>query len=128
MTAALTRITGTLAEARPLREAALYELVRVGPHGLLGEVIRFSGDTATLQSFADTTGLTVGAQVTTTGSSLTAELGPGLLGSVLDGVGRPLARLAEVSRGATGDFIAPGATAPTLDRSRRVRRCARRRR
>jgi V/A-type H+-transporting ATPase subunit A len=121
MTAALTRITGTLAEARPLRDASLYELVRVGPHGLLGEVIRFAGDTATLQIFEDTTGLSVGASVTTTGSSLTAELGPGLLGSVLDGVGRPLARLAD----ATGDFIAPGATAPTLDRSRRWRFTAR---
>lgn len=121
MTAAVTRITGTLAEARPLRDASLYELVRVGPRGLLGEVIRFSGDTATLQIFEDTTGLAVGSLVTTTGSSLTAELGPGLLGSVLDGVGRPLARLAE----ATGDFISSGATAPTLDRSRRWRFTAR---
>ena len=53
MTAAITRINGTLAEATPLRDAALYELVRVGPRGLLGEVIRFSGDTATLQIFED---------------------------------------------------------------------------
>ena len=121
MTATLTRITGTLAEARPLRDASLYELVRVGARGLLGEVIRFTGDTATLQIFEDTTGLAVGASVAATGASLTAELGPGLLGSVLDGVGRPLARLAE----ATGDFIAPGATAPTLDRARRWRFTAR---
>jgi V/A-type H+-transporting ATPase subunit A len=121
MTATLTRITGTLAEARPMRDASLYELVRVGPRGLLGEVIRFTGDTATLQIFEDTTGLAVGAAVAPTGASLTAELGPGLLGSVLDGVGRPLARLAE----ATGDFIAPGAAAPTLDRSRRWRFTAR---
>ncbi|HZJ65274.1 MAG TPA: V-type ATP synthase subunit A, partial [Kofleriaceae bacterium] len=121
MTTTLTRITGTLAEARPMRDASLYELVRVGARGLLGEVIRFTGDTATLQIFEDTTGLAVGAPVTATGSSLTAELGPGLLGSVLDGVGRPLARLAE----ATGDFIAPGAAAPTLDRSRRWRFTAR---
>ena len=112
MTATLTRITGTLAEARPLRDASLYELVRVGARGLLGEVIRFSGDTATLQIFEDTTGLAVGAPVIATGTSLTAELGPGLLGSVLDGVGRPLGQLA-------GDFIAPGATAPTLDGMRR---------
>lgn len=124
MTATLTRITGTLAEARPLRDASLYELVRVGAQGLLAEVIRFTGETATLQIFEDTTGLGVGAPVLATGASLTAELGPGLLGSVLDGVGRPLARLAE----ATGDFIAPGATAPTLDRSRRWRFTARARR
>ncbi len=112
MTAALTRITGTLAEARPLRGASLYELVRVGARGLLGEVIRFSGETATLQIFEDTTGLAVGAAVEPTGASLTAELGPGLLGQVLDGVGRPLAQL-------EGDFIAAGATAATLPRDRR---------
>jgi V/A-type H+/Na+-transporting ATPase subunit A len=112
---AITRITGTLAEARPLRDAALYDLVRVGERGLLGEVIRFTGDTATLQVFEDTTGLAVGAPVVATGTSLTAELGPGLLGAVIDGVGRPLARLANAS----GDFIAPGASAPTLDPERR---------
>ena len=121
MSATLTRITGTLAEARPLRDASLYELVRVGARGLLGEVIRFSGDTATLQIFEDTTGLAVGAPVVATGASLAAELGPGLLGAVLDGVGRPLARLAEL----TGDFVAPGAAAPTLDRARRWRFVAR---
>jgi V/A-type H+-transporting ATPase subunit A len=115
MTATLTRITGTLAEARPLRGAGLYDLVRVGPRGLLGEVIRFRGDTATLQLFEDTTGLAVGAQVVATGSSLVAELGPGLLGSVLDGVGRPLAVLAAEH----GDFITPGASAAMLDRARR---------
>jgi len=120
-TARLTRITGTLAEARPLRDAALYELVRVGARGLLGEIIRFSGDTATLQIFEDTTGLAIGAPVIATGAPQTAELGPGLLGAVLDGVGRPLARLAE----ATGDFIAPGAAVPTLDRARRWRFVAR---
>jgi len=115
MSATVTRITGTLAEARPLREAALYELVRVGARGLLGEIIRFTGDTATLQLFEDTTGLAVGAPVVTTGASLVAQLGPGLLGAVLDGVGRPLAQLAADH----GDFIAPGASAPMLDRARR---------
>jgi V/A-type H+-transporting ATPase subunit A len=115
MTASLIRITGTLAEARPLREAGLYELVRVGARGLLGEVIRFSGDTATLQLFEDTTGLAVGAPVVATGASLVAELGPGLLGSVLDGVGRPLAALAA----AHGDFITPGASTTMLDHARR---------
>jgi V/A-type H+-transporting ATPase subunit A len=111
----ITRVTGTLAEARPLRDAGLYELVRVGPRGLLGEIIRFRDEIATLQIYEDTTGLAIGAPVVTTGAPLTVELGPGLLGSILDGVGRPLARLADES----GDFIAPGATAPTLDPARR---------
>jgi V/A-type H+-transporting ATPase subunit A len=115
MTATLRRITGTLAEASPLRDAGLYELVRVGARGLLGEVIRFTGDTATLQLFEDTTGLEVGAPVVATGASLVAELGPGLLGSVLDGVGRPLAELVL----AHGDFITPGASATMLDHGKR---------
>jgi V/A-type H+-transporting ATPase subunit A len=113
----VTRITGTLAEARPLRDAGLYDLVRVGERGLLGEIIRFTGDTATLQIYEDTTGLAVGAPVQVTGAPLTALLGPGLIGAILDGVGRPLARLAALS----GDFIAPGASAPTLDPDRRWR-------
>ncbi|MBI4519272.1 MAG: V-type ATP synthase subunit A [Gemmatimonadetes bacterium] len=95
--------------------AALYQLVHVGARRLLGEVVRVQGDTATIQVYEDTTGLWTGEPVTATGGPLRLELGPGLLGSVLDGVGRPLARIAE----ATGDFIAPGAVAPTLDPQRR---------
>ncbi len=120
MSATLTRITGTLAEATPLRDAGLYELVRVGARGLLGEVIRFHGDTATLQLFEDTTGLEVGAPVVATGASLVAELGPGLLGAVLDGVGRPLPELAHTH----GDFITPGASATMIDHARRWTFCA----
>ncbi len=115
MTARLTRITGALAEAAPLGEAALYELVRVGRRGLLGEVIRLAGDSATLQVYEETTDLAAGEPVERSGEALTIELGPGLLGSILDGVGRPLPLLAERS----GSFIEPGASAPTLDRTAR---------
>lgn len=115
--ATLIRVTGTLAEARPMPDAGLYELVRVGDQGLLGEVIRFDGDVATLQIYEETTGLRLGAPVVRTGAPLAIELGPGLLGSIIDGVGRPLARIAD----ATGDFITAGATADTLDGTRRWR-------
>lgn len=115
--ARITRISGGLAEARPMPEASLYELVRVGEKQLLGEVIRIAGETATIQVYEDTTGLRVGEPISLTGGALTIELGPGLLGSTLDGVGRPLGRIAEE----TGDFIQPGATARTLDASRRWR-------
>jgi V/A-type H+-transporting ATPase subunit A len=107
----LVRISGALAEAEPLPGAALYELVRVGATGLLGEVVRIAGDRATIQVYEETSGLTVGEPVSLTGTALTVELGPGLLGTVLDGVGRPLRRIAEQ----TGDFVAPGAVARTLD-------------
>ncbi len=110
MSAAVTRIAGALVEARPCA-AALYELAYVGEHRLLAEVVRVQGELATLQVYEDTTGLRLGAPVEFSGTTLTAQLGPGLLGAVLDGVGRPLARVAE----ATGDFIGPGAAADTLD-------------
>jgi V/A-type H+-transporting ATPase subunit A len=113
--AAIERVSGALAVARPLRDVALYELVRVGERGLLGEVIRVDGDRATIQVYEDTTGLRVGEPVSATGAALTAHLGPGLLGAVLDGVGRPLDRLAA----AAGDWLAPGLVAPTLDAARR---------
>jgi V/A-type H+-transporting ATPase subunit A len=110
----LTRVVGALAEATGLAPIALNELVRVGDRQLLGEVLRVTGDVATIQVFEDTTGLRVGEPVVSLGLPLTIELGPGLLGSVIDGIGRPLTRLADL----TGDFLQAGATAPTLNRDR----------
>jgi V/A-type H+-transporting ATPase subunit A len=110
----IRRITGTLVEVSSAGSAGLYELVRVGELGLLGEVIRLSHDTATVQVYEETAGLRIGEPVTLTGASLSITLGPGLLGSVLDGLGRPLRSVAELS----GDFIAPGIECPTLDPSR----------
>jgi V/A-type H+/Na+-transporting ATPase subunit A len=109
--ARILRISGSLAEAAPMRDAALYELVRVGERRLLGEVIRLAGDQATIQVYEDTAGLRVGESVAATGRPLEITLGPGLLGAVIDGVGRPLGRIAE----AVGDFIEPGVAADTLD-------------
>jgi V/A-type H+-transporting ATPase subunit A len=113
----IVRVSGALAEAVGLIEASLYELVHVGAKGLLGEVIRLEGDRGTIQVYEDTTGLRVGEPVVLTGSALTVRLGPGLLGSILDGVGRPLPAVAEQS----GDFIQPGIAAETLDSARRWR-------
>jgi len=94
--------------------AALYEVVRVGDRSLLGEVIRVQGDVATIQVFEDTAGLALEEPVEATGAPLRARLGPGLLGSVLDGIGRPLASLAARE----GNFLAPGVGAPMLDEER----------
>jgi V/A-type H+-transporting ATPase subunit A len=112
--ARIVRVSGAIAEAQPLPGVALYELVRVGTRALLGEVIRVAGDRATIQVYEDTTGLELGEPVVATGQPLTIHLGPGLLGSVLDGVGRPLGAIAAKA----GDYIAPGIAAPTLDTAR----------
>ncbi len=92
-------------------DVALYELVEVGERALFGEVIKLEGEVATIQVFEETTGLGLDEPVRPTGGSLTTELGPGLLGSVLDGVGRPLRAVAE----RLGDFIAPGMSMPPLN-------------
>jgi V/A-type H+-transporting ATPase subunit A len=113
--ARLTRVVGALAEASGMRDAVLNELVRVGELGLLAEVLRVTGDRATLQVFEETMGLSLEEPVVREGLPLTVELGPGLLGTVIDGIGRPLADLAARS----GDFILPGANAPTIGRARR---------
>lgn len=112
MTASIVRVAGSLVEASPLR-GALYEMALVGDRRVRGEIIRQRGETATLQVYEDTMGLAVGEPVEPLNTALSAQLGPGLLGAVLDGIGRPLSRVAE----ATGDFIAPGADADTLDGS-----------
>ena len=98
-----------------MREAKLNELVRIGDGGLLAEVLRITGDRATLQVFEETMGVALEEPVTREGLPLAVELGPGLLGSVIDGIGRPLTELAVRS----GDFLLPGADAPTIDRTRR---------
>jgi V/A-type H+-transporting ATPase subunit A len=106
----VVRIAGALVEAEPM-QAALYELAFVGTARLLGEVVRQSGVRATIQVYEDTGGMALGEPVEPAHRALTAQLGPGLLGSVLDGIGRPLARLADAS----GDFIGRGLAIPSLD-------------
>jgi V/A-type H+-transporting ATPase subunit A len=113
--ALITRLSGALAEAAPFRGVSLYELVRVGTRGLLGEVVRVEGERGVIQVYEDTSGLCIGEPVTPSGAPLTVALGPGLLGSVVDGVARPLERLAAAS----GDFVRPGLAADTLDAERR---------
>lgn len=113
--ARIIRVVGALAEASGMRDGVLNELVRVGEGNLLAEVLRITEDRATLQVFEDTSGLALGESVRREKLPLEVELGPGLLGSVIDGIGRPLGALALQC----GDFILPGATAPTIDRARR---------
>jgi V/A-type H+-transporting ATPase subunit A len=112
----LASIAGPTVAVRGLGAVGLNEMVLVGEERLLGEVIRIEGDLCTLQVYEDTTGLTLGEPAVATGGPLQAELGPGLLGQIYDGVQRPLPALARAS----GDFIGRGVTLPALDRARRL--------
>lgn len=87
---AVTRISGPTVTASGMAGAQMYEVVRVGELGLVGEVVRLIGDRATIQVYEDTTMLKPGVPVVCTGAPLSVWLGPGLIGNIYDGIQRPL--------------------------------------
>ncbi len=93
----------------------MYDVVKVGKEGLMGEVIGIEGDKSTIQVYEDTSGIAPGEPVENTGMPLSVELGPGLLESIYDGIQRPLPVLMEKMK---SDFIERGVAAPGLDRDR----------
>lgn len=113
--ATIFAIDGPVVSALGAYQVGMLELVRVGEPRLLGEVIRLQGERATIQVYEETSGLAPGMPVYGTGMPLSAELGPGLLGQVFDGVQRPL----ESIKSRFGVFIQRGAQIPALDRKRR---------
>ena len=94
--------------------ARMFDIVLVGSEKLLGEVIQINGNRCTVQVYEDTTGLKPGDPVSNTNQPLTAELGPGLLSSIYDGIQRPLPALQKQM----GDFVKRGATALDLTGSK----------
>lgn len=84
--------------AEGMSGAAMFELVRVGHHKLVGEIIRLEGDTASIQVYEDTSGLTVGDPVVRKHQALSVELGPGIMDTIFDGIQRPLNDIAELSK------------------------------
>ncbi len=110
------QVAGPVVTADNMSGAAMYELVRVGPENLLGEIIRLSGGSATIQVYEETAGLTVGDPVERTGAPLSVELGPGLLGQIFDGVQRPLETIADITKDM---FIPRGVSVPCLDREKK---------
>jgi V/A-type H+-transporting ATPase subunit A len=111
----LSKITGPVVVADGMTGTKMYDVVRVGDSGLMGEVIRLEGTLATIQVYEDTSGLLVGEPVESTESPLKLELGPGLLSSIYDGIQRPLPVIAADSG---SDFIARGTVASALDRTK----------
>jgi len=111
----IIKVAGPLVVADGLGEAKMFDLVKVGTEGLMGEIIEMRGMTASIQVYEETEGIGPGDPVVPTGAPLSVELGPGMLGAVYDGVQRPLDAL-EAQAGA---FLARGIDAPGLDREKR---------
>jgi V-type H+-transporting ATPase subunit A len=105
-------VSGPVVVAEEMAGAAMYELVRVGELKLVGEIIRLENNTATIQCYEETGGLTVGDPVYRTGKPLSLELGPGLFGGIFDGIQRPL----DVIFKHVGDVFLPrGVDVPALN-------------
>ena len=108
------RVNGPVIEAKNITDAMMLELVRVGEARLVGEVIKLEGEGAIIQIYEDTTGVSPGDNIYGSGMPLSVELGPGLIGSIFDGIQRPLEQL----RALSGDFMQRGVQIPSLDRER----------
>lgn len=109
------RISGPAVIASGMMGARMFDIVRVGKENLVGEIIRLDGDTAFVQVYEETGGLTVGEPVVSTGLPLAVELGPGMLNGIFDGIQRPLDKINEAS----GTYIDRGITVNSLSRETR---------
>ena len=108
----IIKVSGPLVVAENMAGAKMYELVKIGWSKLVGEVIKLEKDTASIQCYEDTSGLTVGDPVLKTGSPLAVQLGPGLLGQIFDGIQRPLKTIADISKSV---YVPRGVDVPCLD-------------
>ena len=109
------RVSGPLVIADDMKGSQVYEMVEIGEEGLVGEIIGLEGNKAIIQAHEDTLGLRTGEVVRGTGRILSAELGPGLVGSIYDGLQKSLITLAED----TGSFLKRGAKASALPRNKK---------
>ncbi len=111
----IIKISGPVVKAKDMAGVQMYEVVRVGNEGLIGEVIEIERDIVTIQVYEETTGIAPGEKVVSTGSSLSVELGPGLIGNIYDGILRPLEALKEQS----GHFLTRGLSADAIDHKKK---------
>ncbi|GAB6097426.1 V-type ATP synthase subunit A [Desulfatiferula olefinivorans] len=117
MNGIITKVSGPLVLAANMSGARMYDGVRVGRLRLLGEIIELKGDVASIQVYEDTAGVGTGEPVVPAGRPLSAELGPGLIGAVFDGIQRPL----DVMMKQSGDYIPRGIEVASLCRDTRWR-------
>jgi V/A-type H+-transporting ATPase subunit A len=118
----IVRISGPLVVAEGMTGVQMYEMVRVGEQGLVGEVTRIRGDTAYVQVYESTSGLRPGEPVEGTGAPLSVELGPGVIGSIFDGIQRPLPLIAQQIakvNPARSIFVERGVNVPPIPRDKK---------
>jgi len=114
-TGKIKSIAGPLVIAKGMRGCEMYEVVRVGQEGLMGETIKLIGDLAYVQVYEDTTGLKPGEEVIRTRAPVSVELGPGIITNFYDGIQRPLLDI----KNQAGDYITRGINVPGLDPERK---------
>ena len=107
----IKKVAGPLVVATGMRDANMYDVCRVSDQRLIGEIIEIHGDEASIQVYEETSGLGPGEPVDSTGAPLSVDLGPGLIGSIFDGIQRPLVKIMEM----TGNNLKRGVEVPALD-------------
>ena len=115
VTGKILKVSGPLVVAEGMRDANMFDVVRVGRQRLIGEIIEMHGDRASIQVYEETAGLGRGDEVVSTGAPLSVELGPGMVTNIFDGIQRPLAKIYELA----GPNIPRGIDVPTLDREKK---------
>ena len=110
----ITKISGPLVVASGMKNSNMFDVVKVSSEHLIGEIIEMHGDQASIQVYEETSGLKTNEEVISTGEPLSVELGPGLIGSIFDGIQRPLVKIME----SCGNNLTRGIEVPTLDREK----------
>ena len=112
----IKKVAGPLVIAEGMRDANMFDVVRVSEQRLIGEIIEIHGDKASVQVYEETSGLGPGEPVESTGVPMSVELGPGLIGSIYDGIQRPLDAIMEVTG---GNLLNRGVEVPSLKRDKK---------
>ncbi len=111
----IKKVAGPLVVAEGMRDANMFDVVRVSEQRLIGEIIEIHGDQASIQVYEETSGLGPGEPVESTGAPLSVELGPGLISSIFDGIQRPLVDIMD----AIGTNLKRGVEIPSLNREKK---------
>ena len=115
ITGNIIKIAGPVIVGNGMKGTQMYEMVKVGNDNLIGEIIELEGDTNTIQVYEETAGMKPGEPIESTGGPLSVELGPGIIGSIFDGIQRPLEKIKFL----TGDYLQRGVSVPSLDKEKK---------